>query len=130
MSKGVISGIQDLVVFVSFDEEGPKIGELVQVDNEAKTHLLVERLNVKGQVLCLNLRSDLTIQKGMAVECLRKGIEVPVGDKTIGRIFDALGQPLDNLPPMQQEDLATRDILKLPPKSTNFAVKAPCQTRF
>lgn len=26
---------------------------------------------------------------------------------------------------MQQEDLATRDILKLPPKSTNFAVKAP-----
>jgi F-type H+-transporting ATPase subunit beta len=125
MSKGVISGIQDLVVFVSFDEEGPKIGELVQVDNEAKTHLLVERLNVKGQVLCLNLRSDLTIQKGMAVECLRKGIEVPVGDKTIGRIFDALGQPLDNLPPMQQEDLATRDILKLPPKSTNFAVKAP-----
>lgn len=125
MSKGIISGIQDLVVFVSFDEEGPKIGELVQVDNEAKTHLLVERLNVKGQVLCLNLRSDLTIQKGMAVECLRKGIEVPVGDKTIGRIFDALGQPLDNLPPMEQEDLATRDILKLPPKSTKFAVKAP-----
>ncbi len=125
MSKGVISGIQDLVVFVSFDEEGPKIGELVQVDNEAKTQLLVERLNVQGQVLCLNLRSDLTIQKGMAVECLRRGIEVPVGDKTIGRIFDALGQPLDNLPPMEQEDLSTRDILKLPPKSTNFAVKAP-----
>lgn len=125
MSKGVVTGIQGLIVFASFDEEGPKIGELVQVDNEAKTQLLVERLNVNGQVLCLNLRSDLSIQKGMEVECLRHGIQVPVGDKTIGRIFDALGRPLDNLPEIEEKDLAYKDILKLPPKSTTFEVKAP-----
>lgn len=125
MSKGVVTGIQGLIVFVSFDEEGPKIGELVQVGNETKTNLLVERLNVNGQVLCLNLRSDLSVQKGMEVECLGHGIVVPVGDKTIGRIFDALGQPLDNLPPIKDEDLATKEILKLPPKSTNFEVRTP-----
>lgn len=125
MSAGVITGIQDLIVFAAFEEDGPKIGELVQVDNEAKTQLLVERLNVHGQVLCLNLRSDLTIQKGMSVECLRKGIEVPVGDQTIGRIFDALGHPLDNLPAIDTSDLATKDILKLPGKSTNFSVTKP-----
>ena len=125
MSAGVITGIQDLIVYAAFEEDGPKIGELIQVDNEAKTQLLVERLNVNGKVLCLNIRSDLSIQKGMPVECLRKGIEVPVGDQTIGRIFDALGQPLDNLPPMDKADLATKDILKLPGKSTNFTVKKP-----
>lgn len=125
MSAGVITGIQDLIVYAAFEEDGPKIGELIQVDNEAKTQLLVERLNVQGKVLCLNIRSDLSIQKGMPVECLRKGIEVPVGDQTIGRIFDALGQPLDNLPPMDKADLATKDILKLPGKSTNFTVKKP-----
>lgn len=125
MSKGTVTGIQGLIVFVSFDENGPKIGELVEVNNEAKTKLLVERLDVNGQVLCLNLRSDLSIQKGMEAECLGHGIQVPVGDKTIGRIFDALGQPLDNLPSLKDDDIAAKEILKLPPKSTNFEVRAP-----
>jgi F-type H+-transporting ATPase subunit beta len=122
---GVITAIKDLVAFAVFDEDAPKIGELLQVDNEAKTELLVERLDVKGQVLCLNVRSDKTIQKGMPVKRLHKGIEIPVGDETIGRVFDALGQPLDNLPPLKTENLAYKDILKIPARSTTFTVRKP-----
>lgn len=125
MSKGVISSIKDLIVFVSFDEDGPNIGEVLKVDNETKTQLLVERIDIHGQVLCLNMRSDRSLQRGMPVDRTHEGIQIPLGDKTIGRIFDALGQPLDGLPQIDDKDLAYKDILKVPTRSTNFTVQQP-----
>ncbi len=125
MSKGVISSIKDLVVFVNFEEDAPNIGEIIEVENEKKTQLLVERLDVHGEVLCLNVRSDRSLQRGMPVARTHNGIQIPIGDKTIGRIFDALGQPLDGLPQIDDKDLAYKDILKNPPRSTNFEVRKP-----
>lgn len=125
MSKGVISSVKDLVVFVSFDEDGPSIGEILKVENESATQLLVERIDVHGQVLCLNVRSDRSLQRGMAVGRTHEGIQIPLGDQTIGRIFDALGQPLDGLPQIDDKDLAYKDILKIPARSTNFTVQQP-----
>ncbi len=122
---GAVTSVKDLIVMIGFDEDEPKVGELVQIDNENKTELLVERLDVGGQVLCLNLRSDRTIQKGMPAKRMNKGIEVPLGDKTIGRIFDALGAPLDNMPPLDPEKTAYKDILKVESKSTNFEIAKP-----
>lgn len=125
MSKGVISSVKDLIVFVTFDEDSPNIGEVVKVDNEKGTQLLVERLDIGNQALCLNLRSDRTLQRGMSVERTHAGVEIPLGDETIGRIFDALGQPLDGLPPLDTSKLAHKDILKIPPRSPNFKVGQP-----
>lgn len=123
MSKGIISSIKDLIVFVSFDEDGPNIGEVIKVDNETNTQLLVERIDIHGQVLCLNMRSDRSLQRGMSVQRTHEGIQIPLGDKTIGRIFDALGEPLDGLPQIEDKDLAYKDILKVPAHSTNFKVQ-------
>lgn len=125
MSKGVVSSVKDLIVFVTFDEDGPEIGEVLQVDNENKTQLLVERLDVHGEVLCLNTRSDRTLQRGMSVSRTHAGIEIPLGEETIGRIFDALGAPLDGLPDVDRSKLAHKNILKVPPRSTNFTVQKP-----
>lgn len=125
MSKGIINGIKDLIVFVTFDEDVPSIGEVIKVDNQTNSQLLVERLDVHNQVLCLNLRSDRSLQKGMSVSRTHKGVSIPLGDETIGRIFDALGQPLDGLPPLQSDKLAYKDILKIPERSTGFKVSQP-----
>ncbi len=125
MSNGVVSSIKDLIVQVVFDEDGPEIGELIVVDNQAKTELLVERLENHGQVMCLNLRSDRSIQRGMPVLRTHHGVEIVVGEETIGRIFDALGKPLDGLPDVDREKMVKKDILKLPAKSTNFEVQKP-----
>jgi len=125
LMAGNVTAIKDLIVMVGFDDDEPKIGELVQVDNDNKTELLVERLDMQGQALCLNLRSDKSIKKGMKAVRMNKGIEVPVGDETIGRIFDALGKPLDNLPPLDPAKTAYKDVLKVENKSTNFAVSKP-----
>ncbi len=122
---GVVSAIKDLIVLVDFDEDFPEIGELIQVNNDNKTELLVERLELGGKAMCLNVRSDLTIMRGMNVDRTHHGIEIVVGEEVIGRIFDPLGGPLDGLPDVERDKLGKKDILKLPPRSTNFEVQKP-----
>ena len=122
---GSITMIKDLVVKAQFDADAPNVNELIEVQNGHGTQLLVDHLEPGGIAFCLNVRSDLRMTKGMAVERTHKGIEVPIGEVTIGRILNALGDPLDGQPAIEGEDIKRKDILKLPPKSTNFAVQKP-----
>lgn len=125
MSTGYIITIKDLVVRVRFDEDLPSVGELLAVQNGLGTHLWVDRLEADGVALCLNVRSDKRLQKGMAAESTGRGIEIPVGEETIGRIFDALGGPLDGLPPLEGEHVQRKDVLKMPQRSAVFKVSKP-----
>lgn len=125
MNKGVIRSIREFVVIVRFDGSQPAIGEVLIVANAEKSLLLVENLLSNGTAVCLNVRYEKTIQKGMAVERTGRGIEIPVGPRTIGRIFDALGNPLDGLPPLEGTDIVKKNILKLPPRSTSFTPAKP-----
>jgi len=122
---GVIVSIKDLVVRAQFDDDTPSVNELVTVQNEYGTQLLVDHLEPGGIALCLNIRSDHRMMKGMSVERLRKGIEIPTGEKTIGRILNALGDPLDGQPALTEEEAKHKDILKLPPRSTDFQIAKP-----
>lgn len=125
MSTGTIITIKDLVVRAQFDDDSPNIGELLIIDNGHDTKLLVDHLEPGGVAMCLNIRSDRRVQRGMSVTRTNKGIEIPVGDVTIGRILDAIGDPLDGLPPISGEDVVYKDILTLPGRSTNFVVAKP-----
>lgn len=125
MSQGIVRIIRDLVLKVEFDEGLPEPGEIIIADSPNKGWLLVDSIEPGNLAVCLNLKVDRGIQKGMVVERTGRGIEIPVGDATIGRIFDALGQPLDNGPALNGKDVITKNILKLPPRSTNFKVTKP-----
>ncbi len=125
MNEGQITAVKDLVVHVRFDDQVPETGELVIVDNGHQTKLLVQQLKAGGIAVCLNVRTDRRIQRGMHVQRTGKGIEIPVGEATMGRILDALGQPLDAQPEITGENVTYRDILKLSTRSTNFAVRQP-----
>jgi F-type H+/Na+-transporting ATPase subunit beta len=125
MSTGTVVSIKDLVVRAQFDDDAPAIGELIIVENGQNTALLVDHLEPGGIAMCLNIRSDRRIQKGMPVRRTNKGIEIPVGDATVGRILNALGDPLDGQPAVKGDAVPTKDILKLPPRSTDFKVMKP-----
>ncbi len=125
MNPGYIIGIKDLVVRVRFDDEVPYIGELLSADNGFDTKLLVDHLQPQGIAVCLNVRSDYRLQKGMAVKHTGKGIEIPVGETTIGRIFNALGEPLDGLEALAGSELKHRDIQTIPSRGTDFKVNKP-----
>lgn len=121
---GVITSIKELVVIAQFDEDVPEVHELVNVQNEFKTQLLVDHISSGGLVYCLNIRSDTRMTKGMPVERTHRGVEIPVGDNTIGRILSAVGDPLDGATPF---DTTTprKDILKLPPHNSRLSVTKP-----
>jgi F-type H+/Na+-transporting ATPase subunit beta len=121
---GSVITVKDLVVRVQFDDDSPELNELVLVDNGFGTQLLVDHLEPGGIAFCLNVRSDYRMTKGMSVQRTHKGIEVPIGDPTIGRILNALGDPLDGLEALPA-DTPRKDVMKLPPRSTNFTVQAP-----
>jgi F-type H+-transporting ATPase subunit beta len=122
---GTITSIKDLLVYVDFDEGSPKSGHVLIVDNQTQAKLVVERLDVNGEVLCLNLLNDKTLQRGMKVKSTDRGVEIPVGEETIGRIFDALGQPLDNLPPLDPAKTTYRDVSKISNRKSSFKVAKP-----
>ncbi len=123
MNSGTIRVIKDLTVFVEFDEHSPAIGELLQVENERRSLLLVDSLRNGGIAVCLNIRSDYSVQKNMTAQRTGKGIEIPVGDDMIGRIFDSLGQVIDGGQPPQ--NLQRKDIMKLPGRSASFKAAKP-----
>jgi F-type H+-transporting ATPase subunit beta len=122
---GVIISVKDLVVRAQFDEDAPSVNELVEVQNSFNSQLLVDHLEPGGIAFCLNVRSDLRMMRGQSVERMHRGIQIPIGDKTIGRILNALGDPLDGQEAPSGDDIEYKDILKLPPKSTNFSIAKP-----
>lgn len=124
MSQGVITAIKDLIVRVEFASEMPEIGEVVIVQNKEKSPMQVNELVNDITAVCINLKSSTNIQKGMKVDRSGKGIEIPVGDATIGRIFDALGNTIDGKEPLPA-NTPRRDIMTLGAKSTTFESLKP-----
>jgi F-type H+-transporting ATPase subunit beta len=124
MTTGSVLVVKDLVVRVEFTGDMPEIGEVVLVQNEEKSPLMVDSLMSDTVAACINLRSSKKIQKSMSVERTGKGVEIPVGEASIGRIFDALGEPLDGLDPVP-EGTPRKNILKFSNKSTTFGVGKP-----
>jgi len=124
MNQGVVRVIKDLVVVVEFDDEVPSIHEVVIV-NGLDTVLLVDSLEAGGRAICLNIRSDRRIQKGMTVTPTGRSIEIPVGEKMIGRVVDALGAPIDGIPPVDDHDMEHRSIFALPQRGSAAGVQKP-----
>jgi F-type H+-transporting ATPase subunit beta len=125
MSAGVVRSVRDLVVVVQFDEDGPEVGELVVVKNQNSSILLVDHLNTGNLAVCLSVFSDKSIQKNMAVERSNQGVEVPVGGATIGRVFDALGRPLDGIAQPDQKTVKYKNVMAPPTHPNSFAVAKP-----
>jgi F-type H+-transporting ATPase subunit beta len=125
MSRGYIHALRDLVVDVVYEEGNLEPYEILLVDNETQTPLLVDSLQAGNIAKCLNLWADKSLQKGMLVNGTGKGLEIPVGDALIGRVVDAMCRPIDGLGPLKTEGLETRSIFRLPKQSTSFAGSKP-----
>jgi len=123
MNQGIIRSVRDLLVTVAFDDILPDVREILMVE-ETQTPLLVDSLQAGGIAVCLNIQSDLRLQKGMHAQRTEHSIEVPVGEVMIGRVIDALGGPLDGKPPVD-EKTPRRQIFQLPVRGASFTAKAP-----
>jgi len=103
--KGIVRTLKGLVIKVRFDEGMPDLNEMLYVDNEKQSPLLVSALEHGDMAVCLNIGGDYSIQKGEAVVRSGKSLEIPVGEEMVGRVWDAMGRPIDGKPQLPQEVL-------------------------
>ena len=87
------------VVDVEFDsrEDLPFIKDALEVDNGGKRCVMEVAQHVGNNVArCIMLASSDGLCKGMEVTATGEGIKVPVGEQTLGRLFNVLGETIDD----------------------------------
>ncbi len=107
MTKGRIVQVMGPVVDVEFNsrEELPFIKDALEVDNGGKRCVMEVAQHVGNNIArCIMLASSEGLQKGMEVTATGAGIKVPVGEKTLGRLFNVLGETIDNGEPINDSE--------------------------
>ncbi|MFA6130743.1 MAG: F0F1 ATP synthase subunit beta [Patescibacteria group bacterium] len=96
--KGKVAQIIGAVVDVKFDETVPEILTALELKNGDKTLTLEVAQQVGHQMVrAIAMGSTDGLQRGVEVVSLGKPICVPVGPDTLGRMFDVVGNPIDEL---------------------------------
>ena len=106
MSSGNIVQIIGAVVDVEFPSDAiPKVYDALLVDAEnVETTLEVQQQLGDGIVRTIALGSTDGLQRGLKVDNTGAPISVPVGEKTLGRIMNVLGQPIDEVGPIETSE--------------------------
>lgn len=115
MNKGKIIQVMGPVVDVQFDKGSiPEIKEALTVENDGKT-LVMEVAQHLGnnQVRCIMMASSDGLYRNMDVTATGSGITVPVGEKVLGRLFNTLGETIDD--GEQLKDVEKWEIHRTPP---------------
>ena len=100
-AKGRISQVIGAVVDVEFDGELPAILNALETDNNG-TRLVLEVAQHLGENTVRTIAMDSTegLVRGGPVADTGKAITVPVGPKTLGRIMNVIGEPIDERGPI------------------------------
>lgn len=100
MKKGKIVAVMGPVVDVEFpDNDLPYIKDALFVENGGKQDVMEVAQHVgNNTVRCIMMESSEGLQKDMEVTSTGSGIRVPVGEVTLGRLFNVLGQTIDGGP--------------------------------
>ncbi|MBR1724417.1 MAG: F0F1 ATP synthase subunit beta, partial [Ruminococcus sp.] len=100
MSKGTVAQVMGPVVDVRFEE-----GELPAIFNALEIMASHEVITVEvaqhigdNSVSCIAMESTDGLRRGTEVIDTGNPIQVPVGRETLGRIFNVLGEVVDNKP--------------------------------
>ncbi len=104
MSSGRIVQIIGAVIDVEFPRENvPKVYDALTVDG-TETTLEVQQQLGDGVVRTIAMGSTEGLKRGLGVTDSGEPINVPVGTKTLGRIMDVLGRPIDEAGPIGEEE--------------------------
>src|SRR5512134_2375229 len=103
MSQGTIVQCIGAVVDVEFPRDQlPGIYDALKMDDIGLTLEVQQQLG-DGVVRTIALGSSDGLRRGMQVVNTGGPISVPVGTKTLGRIMDVLGRPIDERGPVDSE---------------------------
>ncbi|OGH07021.1 MAG: F0F1 ATP synthase subunit beta [Candidatus Levybacteria bacterium RBG_13_35_9] len=109
---GKIVKVQGPVVDVRFEKSVPLINEALIVKLDNKEELVLETALITGdnEVKTLALASTDGLKRGMQVNRTFSPIKTPVGPRTLGRMFNVLGHPIDG----EKFDRNSKDVILEP----------------
>ena len=105
MNYGKIVQVMGPVVDVYFDEGLPKIKDALEVTvNEKRAVMEVAQHIGNNTVRCIMLAASDGLYKDMQVLSTGDSIKVPIGEKTLGRLFNVIGETIDDLEKLDNEE--------------------------
>ncbi|WP_099824533.1 F0F1 ATP synthase subunit beta [Oceaniglobus indicus] len=104
-AKGKITQVIGAVVDVQFDDELPQILNALETDNNGK-RLILEVAQHLGENTVRTIAMDATegLVRGTVVTDTDGPITVPVGNATLGRILNVIGEPVDEGGPVEADE--------------------------
>ena len=110
MTKGTITQIIGPVVDVRFDEGLPAIKHALHVKHDKKilTLEVVQHLGL-NRARCIAMQDTAGLARNTEVSDTGAPISVPVGDSSLGRMFNVIGEPIDGLPPIPRGDTSKKE---------------------
>lgn len=109
MAKGTVGRVKQVmgaVVDVEFQSENlPEIYDAIEVPRDGQDSLVLEVQQHLGNDVVRTIAMDATdgLRRGQDAISTGAPISVPVGPPTLGRIFNVLGRPVDNLGPVESD---------------------------
>ena len=106
MNKGKIVQVMGPVVDVVFEKgELPDIKDALEVENNGKRCVMEVSQHMGNNIVrCIMLNASEGLQRDREVIATGSGIKVPVGEKTLGRLFNVLGDTVDEGPSLEGEE--------------------------
>ena len=106
MNKGKIVQVMGPVVDVEFSDHNlPCIKDALEVDNNGKKCVMEVAQHIGNDtVRCIMLASSEGLHRDMEVTATGAGITVPVGTATLGRLFNVLGEAIDDGEPVESKE--------------------------
>jgi len=102
MSSGNVVEIIGAVVDVEFPRQSiPQVHDALVVEGDNRLTLEVQQQLGDGVVRTIALGSSEGLRRGLAVNNTGAPVSVPVGEATLGRIMDVLGEPVDEAGPIE-----------------------------
>ncbi|CCF83225.1 F0F1 ATP synthase subunit beta [Nitrolancea hollandica] len=106
LATGKVVQILGVVVDVEFPSEHlPEIYNALTIDRPGQSPLVLEVQQHLGNdwVRCVAMSSTEGLRRGVEAVDTGKAIEVPVGPPTLGRIFNVVGEPVDEAGPVHAD---------------------------
>ena len=127
-NKGIIVRAVGVIVDVAFET-----GDLPSIHNALKVHrdqqkpliLEVEEHMDSNVVRTIAMGSTAGLKRGLVAEDTGESIKVPVGRPTLGRMFNVLGDPIDDKGPLEEDVTRNNIHRKSPPLSEQRMVTKP-----
>jgi F-type H+-transporting ATPase subunit beta len=104
-SSGRITAVRGSVIEVEFPLALPALYDALSVDSDGRTTVLEVAYHLDVHTIrAIAMSHTEGLARGMTVKATGSPITVPVGPATLGRLFNALGEPLDGKPAVQASE--------------------------